>query len=394
MKYLTLKFPGRFEDAFLYMGRLVIITENHSIRIYDMEDIVNQLQEDRAFLDLPTLLFFRNDLTEDPKFTQRLRNKSRKNDLINAFNNFKSASVYIDDKFGEPTEWNIDISDDILLDLNIYNGRIYIGTSAGLYHLDLDWESEEITQIGTIQKRLDTKCVYTTAKCGTVNASCASDGCFSFVDDFNLGGDEFHREMQISESSLRTSWLDYDIVNYATAVSPSLYNSIRTAIPQEVDEAKKNLETEEYIITDFIRDQWTLNSLFENSKFNGILNLENIQFVQNSNQALFIRTYEGDLYTLSLQKESTRNPSLARYNRYTGLNHIVSSIHTIRLDKGGTIIETDENILLFARKHFIPIFDGEVISIRTFPRSKHYQRLVSVTTADEVILIAIFDDEV
>jgi hypothetical protein len=48
---------------------------------------------------------------------------------------------------------------------------------------------------------------------------------------------------------------------------------------------------------------------------------------------------------------------------------------------------------LFARRRFIPVFNQEVISIRTFARSKHYRNIVSVTTSNEVRLIGIFDEE-
>ncbi len=36
---------------------------------------------------------------------------------------------------------------------------------------------------------------------------------------------------------------------------------------------------------------------------------------------------------------------------------------------------------------------SEVISIRTFAGSKHYKNIVSLTTPNEILLIAIFDEE-
>ena len=84
MKIVSLRFPGNFEDAFLYMGRLITITENHTVCIYDMKNIVSKLQEDENLLDAPTLLFFRNDLIAQEQFRNQLHDESGKAAFIKA----------------------------------------------------------------------------------------------------------------------------------------------------------------------------------------------------------------------------------------------------------------------------------------------------------------------
>jgi len=391
MRVVLLRFPGRFEDAFLYMGRLIAITENHSIRVYDMEHIVKKLEEDKALLDVPTLLFCRNDRIEYGSYRPRV--DDGKAAFLKAVEKLESSSIYIDEKFVQPVEWDLTIKADILLDLNIYNGRAYIGTNTGLYHLDLDWEGEQVALIGTAQKRLDAKCIHTTAKFGTVNASCGSEGWFSFLDDFGLGGNGSPKQKRIPEYSLRTAWLDFDIVNYPTTVSPTLFSSLRTTSIQDIAESKNNFEQENWIVTDIKEGEFNLNRLFVNPN-NHHFEPEDLQFVYNSSKALFLSTYNGNLYALGLTRGSGNDPSVSYVSQYEGLKSLISSIHTINAGNGpGLILETDEEILLFARRRFIPIFDDEVISIRTFSRSRHYQSIVSVTTANEVLLIAIFDEE-
>lgn len=392
MKVVSLRFPGNFEDAFLYMGRLITITENHSVRIYDMKNIVSKLQEDENLLDAPTLLFFRNDLIDQEQFRNQLHDESGKAAFIKAVDKIESKSIQIDADFLEVVEWDLKIKADILLDLNIYNRRLYVGTNTGLYHLDLDWESENTIPINKAQKRLEAKCINTTAKFGTVNASCGSEGLFSFLDDFDLGLNNTRKEKHLPEYSLRTAWLNFDIVNYSTPIATTLFNSVKTQSQQEIIEPRKNFEEERWIVTDLKESEFNFNNLFVNSNFLNIIDLKNIQFVYNSSKSLFLCTYDGSLFTLGLQYNDSSVPRTSYNYKYTGLGSSVSSIHTLGVRKAGIILEMDEQVLLFAHGKFIPIFNSEVISIRTFAGSKHYKNIVSLTTSNEVLLIAIFDE--
>lgn len=395
MRIVQLSFPGRFEDAFLYMGRLIVITEKHSVRIYDMESVVNKLEENKVLLDAPTLLFFRNDLIKSPGFRDRLDNETGKESFLKAVNRLASEPIKITTDFVKPVEWDLKIAADIMLDLNIYNGRLYIGTDTGLYHLDLDWEAKTTKPINTAQKRLDAKCIHTTAKYGTVNASCGSDGWFSFLDDFDLGMSNSRKEKHNLEYSLRTAWLDFDLVNYPTTVTATLFNSVKTIFPpKQLIKSKKNVEPEKWLITDFLEDnKFELNRLFVNLNSPYEIDIEDLQFVHNTAQTLFLSTYNNQLFALGLETSSLNNPTVSYVNKHEGLNSLVSSLHTL---SGGNsaalVLETDEQVILFAHKTFTPVFDGEVISIRTFSGSKHYRNIISLTTSNEVLLIAIFDE--
>ena len=393
MRVVTLTFPGRFEDAFLYMGILVTITENHSVRSYDMENIVNKFQENESLHNAPQLLFLRNDLIDHENFRIRHNKTNKKEDFLKAIEIFKQRIVPIDLSFTNYTEWDLDIDADFLLDLNIYNKRLYIGANTGLYSIDLDWEKEDLEPINghKPKKRLDAKCINTTAKFGTVNVSCGSDGWFSFLDDFSLVESNISKEKHIDEYSLRTSWLDYSIVNYPTTINLTLIKTVRTSTEQELIDVENEFDQE--IVTDLqVENTSHLDDLFRNSNVN--LDYENLQFLYNSSRCLFANTYDGQFITLSLQKSGDSTPKIKYAKTYEGLGSFISSVHTINIGNGaGLILETNEKILLFANGKFISIFEGEVISIRTFSRSKHHKNIVSITTSDQIFLIAIFDDE-
>ena len=62
MRPLGLFLSGRFEDAFLYMGYIIALTEEKTIRTYNLERITSQLEADYPDLvPIPTLLFSRNN---------------------------------------------------------------------------------------------------------------------------------------------------------------------------------------------------------------------------------------------------------------------------------------------------------------------------------------------
>lgn len=392
MKFASMRFPGKFEDAFLYMEKLVTITENNSVCVYDMNNIVNKLQENTNLMDAPSLLFSRNDLIEEQVFRNRLYDPTSKANFLKAVEQINCESIEIGTDYTETVEWDLNIKDDIVLDVNIYNRRLYISTNKGLYHIDIDWESEKTIPLGRAIKRIDTKCIHTTAKFGTVNASCGSEGLYSFIDDFEIGNTNTRKERHIEEYSIRSSWFNFDVVNYQANTNPSFFNSSKIKIKEQKNiQLEKNFENENYIIVNIEKSSFNFNDFFIKMNLQNKINLDEIYFTYNSSQSLFITTYDGSFFILKLQKEES-NFNISDTYKFNGIKDLVSSIHTLGIRKAGIVIETDENILLFADGQFISIFDGEVISIRTFPNSKYYKNIISVTTSEEIRLISILDE--
>src|SRR5271165_5687988 len=67
------------------------------------------------------------------------------------------------------------------------------------------------------------RCVSTSAKYGTINASCGNEGLLSAIDDFESSGHARFPGLELTaEKSLRSSRLDHDVVNYAAVDSLTL----------------------------------------------------------------------------------------------------------------------------------------------------------------------------
>jgi len=187
VRTLSLFLPGSFEDVYIYMGRLIILTAERSLRLYKLEHIVDDLEK-RFSSSRPvfTYLFTRNDWLASTQFGALLRNRSIHSAFLTSMQQ-ASRQPYVE----IPTHLNylelereLKIPVRILLDFAVYNQRLYFGTDAGLYHLDTDLEDSQARVIGQPVKRLDARSMSTLAGYGAIHVSCGNDGLFTGFDEF------------------------------------------------------------------------------------------------------------------------------------------------------------------------------------------------------------------
>lgn len=386
MKTLKLFFPGRFEDAHLYMGRLILLTENRSIRVFSLERIVAKLEQQYSDIaSIPTLMFLRNDYLASEQFKLLLRNHAMAESILAALNRFPQSYAEIKDI--QPDEFTLDLHSQILLDTVLYNSRLYIGADDGFFHIDLPF-SNSISEIrGKPQKRLDARCVRVLAGYGAVNASCGNAGLYTALDEFGSGP---KRISKTAERSLRATWLDHALINYPTYSAPELHRC-----SYEVPEYRSRPDDPDRKMITFIDPEAVdLAYLFESLIVKYGISREAIQYSFNSNKAVFVNTFDGQFYAIGLKHEGkTDRPTLEyakSYNRTQNHNNTrVLSSSPVRY---GEVIETEDQVLLFADKQWSVLEDSEVLSVRTFRKSKRYQNVVAITKEDGVILVSLFDE--
>ena len=77
------------------------------------------------------------------------------------------------------------------------------------------------------------------------------------------------------------------------------------------------------------------------------------------------------------------------HKSYKGQENQILSVHQVNM---GSVIESFNTIWLFSHEKWTPLVKDKAISVRTFPQSKRYQNLVSVTTEKGIFLLGLFDD--
>lgn len=386
MKTASLMLPGRYEDAFVYMGRIAVLTEARSLRLFDVDKIVEDIERrDPQRSPVATLMFSRNDWLSSAVFKTLTQNDDVASSLTSAFARFPRPNYEVGAGFLIYEE-NLGLPANIILDMNVYNGRIYVGSDKGLFHLDFDWRDGGISHSNGIKKRTDARCNSTSVGYGTVNASCEDDGLLTSLDDFGWAGEKHGLRMRrVAEKSLRTNWLSSDLVNYSTATQPVLLRS-------KLEKVRKSSMTEEHerrVITEIGGRRTDLYYLFEalQSKFR--FRMESIQFVYNSTSVFFVHTIEGNFYSVGVKRSSQSDPKLSFTKTYKGAGTRILSVNPTNL---GLVVEIDHRVLLFANQEWYPIIESEAISVRTFPRSRRFKNLVAITLEDGVLLVGLFDD--
>lgn len=110
---------------------------------------------------------------------------------------------------------------------------------------------------------------------------------------------------------------------------------------------------------------------------------------------IFIHTTDGHFYSLGmlhpeLEESAGDIGEKVRFTKtYKGANVRILSVNSTGL---GLVIETDNQVLLFAQNEWFHVFESEVLSVRTFPRSKRFRNIVIITNEEGIWIISLFDD--
>src|SRR5208337_4629798 len=137
MKLARLFVPGRFVDAFVYMGRIAAITEERTLQLFDLDQIIQYVGERDPKISLvATLMFNRNDWMGSPVFRSLMQNDAVSKSILKAFDEFPQTRYELLPTNIPPREKDLGLPDASVLDMNIYNSRLYLGTSIGLFHFD------------------------------------------------------------------------------------------------------------------------------------------------------------------------------------------------------------------------------------------------------------------
>ncbi len=395
MKIIKLFLPGRFEDAYLYKERLLILTEGRTLRVYHLKHLLDNLEN--KYPDLApviAMMFANNNWQQDRLFKSFLKNPNIADIMSRIFEKFPQPHLEVQEIDALQTEEEVKITGPTLLDLLAYNQRLYIGASSGFYHLDVDWTVNKTGRNGDTfikgmpVRRIDARCVNTLAGFGSINASCGNEGLFVALDEFRwIDKDKnYLPELKQQDSrSLRTLWSDYNLVNYSSYEDPLYlgngYKRLATG---------GGIERERRVITSIGEKSYQIGSLFNHIRQKYDIEQSSIQYSYNTNNTFFVHTYYGNFYSASITFPIDRDPEIRRKKTFKGKESRILSAHPLDL---GTVIETDDDIFLFANEEWFHIHESEALSIRTFPRSEPYQNITAITLEDGLLLVSVFDDE-
>jgi hypothetical protein len=319
MKLARLFVPGRFVDTFVYMGRIAAINEERTLQIFDLDQIVHYVGErDPKISAVATLMFNRNDRMASPVFRSLMQHEAVSESILKAFDAFPQPRYELLPTNVPMREKDLGLPDASFLDMNIYNSRLYLGTSIGLFHFDLAWYQDDDPFQGQPHKRIDARCRSTSVGYGTINASCGDDGLHTAVDDFEWVTKRRGNKMKTAaKRPVRTNWFQRDLVNYANSTEVVLLRSKSEAVRRSPD----SLERERRVITEIGSEREDFGYLLDLTKDEAVdrVTRDSIQFTYNSTSVLFVHTFEGNFYTLGMKSSKEGGPKLPFSKTYKGL---------------------------------------------------------------------------
>jgi hypothetical protein len=187
---------------------------------------------------------------------------------------------------------------------------------------------------------------------------------------------------KITDKSIRTGWMGYNIVNYRDNASAAFFNT------KHERQAADEYHHEKSVVTDIAKIPFSLNHLYSYLREKYSVEEFAIQFAFNSSIVIFINTFNGHFYSLGLNGRETTSPRISFSKSYKGTGNRILSASPSR---AGLVIETDNQVLLFANGDWQTLVDSPVLSVRTFINSKRFQHLITITTEEGVWLINAFD---
>jgi hypothetical protein len=375
VKSVKLRIPGEFEDAFIYMGRLLLLGANATVHSIRLSQLLDRLAAGRR-RDLLRVLFERNDNLGAKGLIAAAGTARAANRVL--------AGLVSEDLIADPkpeSEIVLDVDYSVPLDFLVYNRRAYFATDQGLISQDVDFDSSAARRVGISERRTDPACLAVTARFGAVNASCEDNGLFQSLDEFGWLGSPRRRKMtHIADESRRTSWLHEGFVNYTDSHSFSIFDTRLQTIPvTSADERERHAvvaigkSDEDASVRNELqqRDIEPSDVLHLWSSLSGV-------FVQSKSNLVFVRTRTDE--------------TDGHHSKVVSLGRGFQSILWAGTFGRGTIIETDDAVIAFENHQTYVIENQPAIAVKTFPSSRWYRRVVATVLEDEVVLSSVLYD--
>jgi len=353
--------PGSFEDAFVYMNTLVVVTTDREILTTRFDRLIHRSAIGRDSQLLAGLFLLRNDFLEEEGTRSMLKDSLLSESLARRVSQTEEALLDLDEWEGRLGYEDL-LGEGTLLDLQIYNQRLFAGTTHGVVQTNLLFELDDLRFSAPI-KRTDARCLSLNIRYGTLAASCGPDGLLMSFDEFSELSNEPLSSLAVASTtpSVRTSWLGYHIVNYESATSVS---GFRSKYRPTKSSRKAN------IVTEISADEGLLGAESEPAD-------SDVDFRYNAHTTFFSHFSSG-LFELRRRRWSHGRLGQIEFQSFGEMSRPLST-HSIL---HGFVAETYDAVVQVEREAVYVLYSGEAIVVRSFPYSQWYRNLILVVAED------------
>lgn len=388
----TLKFTLEVDaiESYIYSGHVFLILSNGKIIFLPVSRIIRKLiDEYPVFENLIRVSFQRNDYLNNNQAEVFFGIGEMKKSFINLW---QKASEEVDFKI-VLNEVDYVIIDEVptmpVLDLKLYAMRFYIGSVEGLYEINLNSDDRYHLEPTKPQKRFDAKVTCLNAKSGEIIISSNSNGLFH--GSFLNSSDKLKViERSVSKKSIRTGWSGYDVVNYDKQNDFEYFVNETENIEKKPNYSKFDEYSERRRITEFGSSKYGLSTLLANSN----IEKDQINYCFNSSTSGFFFMKDGSFLNVNLNKPKDKQLYfVSRNNELPALKNgsakFLAPISTSIVPEG-CVVEYFDKVVLYQNSKAKIIETSPSINVRTYPSSKRYRNLISVTKEREISIHSIF----
>lgn len=363
---------GEYENSFLYKDHIFVVDVDNCIFVTNLTSVVGRYWGESA---------------QEMQLADAYLSDNRKlslDGLVGLYPPEPAVHLLRREVAGRDLHWEhlADITSmlktHLILDVTVYFDRLYIATTGGLYHFDIQFDSNGTVQLRNWVQRNDAYCLGATVKYSCVAASCGDDGLFVGIDEFDQIG-AYNRELRpYGGNSRRTGWTRSNLLNFGKESSLDYYlGTTRQVASAPQSDAETFLMTElEHVsksqLPDFGLDLerryeqprliFSAESVFAAVSPQGTLRFESRHFTKQDSK--FGRSF--DAYSAEVGTP---------YEAFRYINDWETQSHRI-------VLHTESGIYVVDKDGAQQIFSVPAVSIKTFPSSRRYRNLLCVATED------------
>lgn len=378
MKPITINFPGKYIDGYIYLGRLFLVEMDGTISSVSMDTLIAQIKVNDLSNVLKTA-FLRNDWLSNQQGRSFFQMPGQLNNFKILWNRLAKAELIIDSsKFN--LSKHFEVPDSPIFDIRAYGLKLYMGNRNGLYESQFITDGDKFKNVLEPKKIFDARTTFLSAKSGELMISSNSDGLFRGKVRGVYEKTEIINK-PLAEKSIRTGWATYDVLNYESQNDFVYYvNEVAKSESQprtpysNNDENSIKKEITRFGISEYKQEDILPDNLI-NAQIKYSFNSSNYCFLLNSDNILYRSTFIKDINNLHLSKKSVIENNFEKLLKLKGKTKIISTA----LVPSGVIIETLSSVVLTtsALKPTI-LHDRPIFALKTLLSSKRFKNLVLV----------------
>jgi hypothetical protein len=385
MKAVQLFIPGSFEEAWLYMDHLLLLTDDGEILVAPADEIRSKLEEITPASLLSGVALFHSDYIYPTLRYQKVWAGRLREQLHAEVPLLSDVPLEVSLRELQLSHFEIPSGAQSPLDVHIYSRRVYLGSVSGLFNVDVEW-GEHATPLNDWRQRVDASCSSITAKYGALMASCGSEGLLTSIEDvywlapYGIGRRKLRK---VRDTSQRAEWWQSNLINYGFGEIEILRS----------DRQKLELKGESVqVVRGFAEDAIELSDRIKVAR-SSVTN-ENeptSSVIGNVGGKLLMTDESGALKLLSV---SMRRGITGEVGLTEGATIDAVGIEPLGFlgMQDGLLIEHYRGVGHLRDAALTEVISEPVGKVRTFPSSIRYRNVFSAILDDGVLIVGLFDE--